>query len=74
MLSSRREVLMETAVVKSLSLLVLFLISVSSENAMSNFAYPSADDKPAVIVGAGDIADCSDISGAEATAKLIEQT
>jgi acid phosphatase type 7 len=65
---------METAVVKSLSLLVLFLISVSSENAMSNFAYRSADDKPAVIVGAGDIADCSDISGAKATAKLIEQT
>ena len=43
----------------------------------------SADDKkattaehivePAVLVGAGDIADCSNLSGAEATAKLLEQ-
>jgi acid phosphatase type 7 len=32
----------------------------------------SAEEKTAVLVGAGDIADCSDISGAEATAKLIE--
>ena len=28
----------------------------------------------AVLVGAGDIADCRDLSGAEATAKLLEQT
>jgi len=31
-----------------------------------------ADDKPAVLVGAGDIADCADLSGAEATAKLLD--
>jgi len=30
-------------------------------------------DPPAVLVGAGDIADCTDLSGAEATAKLLEQ-
>jgi hypothetical protein len=30
-------------------------------------------DQTAVIVGAGDIADCKDLSGAEATAKLLEQ-
>jgi hypothetical protein len=29
-------------------------------------------DRPAVLVGAGDIADCRDLSGAEATAKLLE--
>jgi acid phosphatase type 7 len=29
-------------------------------------------DQAAVLVGAGDIADCSDLSGAEATAKLLE--
>jgi hypothetical protein len=31
---------------------------------------PAASDEPAVLVGAGDIADCTDLSGAEATAKL----
>lgn len=33
----------------------------------------SADSQAAVLVGAGDIADCKDLSGAEATAKLLEQ-
>lgn len=32
----------------------------------------AADDQAAVLVGAGDIADCKDLSGAEATAKLLE--
>ena len=32
-----------------------------------------ADGDVAVLVGAGDIADCKDLSGAEATAKLLEQ-
>jgi len=31
------------------------------------------DDASAILVGAGDIADCRDLSGAEATAKLLEQ-
>lgn len=39
----------------------------------NNFT-PAADDKSAVLVGAGDIADCTNLSGAEATAKLLEQT
>ena len=30
------------------------------------------DNKEAVLIGAGDIADCTDLSGAEATAKLLE--
>jgi hypothetical protein len=33
----------------------------------------AAVDPPAILVGAGDIADCKDLSGAEATAKLLEQ-
>src|SRR5215831_2300457 len=33
----------------------------------------AADREPAVLVGAGDIADCADLSGAEATAKLLEK-
>jgi predicted phosphohydrolase len=34
---------------------------------------PAASDESAILVGAGDIADCLDLSGAEATAKLLEQ-
>lgn len=33
----------------------------------------SATDNSAILVGAGDIADCTDVSGAEATAKLLEK-
>jgi acid phosphatase type 7 len=33
----------------------------------------AAVEEPAILVGAGDIADCRDLSGAEATAKLLEQ-
>jgi hypothetical protein len=33
---------------------------------------PAEDNKVAVLIGAGDIADCSDLAGAEATAKLLE--
>ncbi len=35
-------------------------------------AIPPANQEEAILVGAGDIADCSDLSGAEATAKLLE--
>ncbi len=34
---------------------------------------PGADTNAPVLVGAGDIADCTDLSGAEATAKLLEK-
>ena len=33
----------------------------------------TASDGPAILAGAGDIADCRDLSGAEATAKLLER-
>ena len=47
------------------------LIALSSGYA--NFAArTSAMDDAAVLVGAGDIADCRDLSGAEATAKLLD--
>ena len=36
-------------------------------------ATTTAPDEPTILVGAGDIADCQDLSGAEATAKLLEQ-
>jgi hypothetical protein len=40
--------------------------------ANSSFAAPSPG-QTAVLIGAGDIADCKDLSGAEATAKLLDQ-
>src|SRR5215472_5238681 len=36
-------------------------------------ARPSAPEQAAILVGAGDIADCKDLAGAEATAKLLDQ-
>src|SRR5258708_18322530 len=33
----------------------------------------TAGDQAAILVGAGDIADCADLSGAEATARLLEK-
>ena len=33
---------------------------------------PSQAEKEVVLIGAGDIADCTDLAGAEATAKLLE--
>jgi hypothetical protein len=53
--------------------LLLFLVSVLilSAGAKSSSAQEK-NDQVAVLVGAGDIADCPDISGAEATAKLLD--
>jgi hypothetical protein len=51
------------------SLVSLFALSSTDANVPTN---PTADE-PAILVGAGDIADCKDLSGAEATAKLLEQ-
>src|SRR3989442_734876 len=47
------------------------LITLSSGHANSAARTPATEDT-AVLVGAGDIADCRDLSGAEATAKLLD--
>src|SRR5215469_16033245 len=39
---------------------------------LSNAARPDETKQEAVLIGAGDIADCSNLSGAESTAKLLE--
>jgi len=49
----------------------LFLFTLSSLS-LSSRAQQS-NSQPAVLVGAGDISDCKDPSGAEATAKLLDQ-
>jgi calcineurin-like phosphoesterase family protein len=40
--------------------------------AIPSAAFPS-DNQSAILVGAGDVADCKDLTGAEATAKLLDQ-
>jgi hypothetical protein len=64
---------MKTMFGSVLFLSVLLLFCFSSGGARSNFV-PASDERTAVLVGAGDIADCADLSGAEATAKLLEKT
>src|ERR1700730_4078390 len=44
-----------------------------SEHGANSAARSRENDDGAVLVGAGDIADCRDLSGAEATAKLLDQ-
>jgi hypothetical protein len=55
-----------------LVLLAIFLICFSGDARQSSAA-TATNDPAAVLVGAGDIADCKDLSGAEATAKLLDQ-
>src|SRR6202030_3385935 len=50
---------------------VVFLVRLSGARAKSSLG-SAESDRSAVLVGAGDIADCRDLSGAEATAKLLE--
>lgn len=49
----------------------ILMLCFSARSEVNNSA--QAKTEPAVLVGAGDIADCSDLSGAEATAKLLDQ-
>lgn len=56
------------------SLIVFVTISLGLSGSRVKSASASrANDQSAILVGAGDVADCADLSGAEATAKLLEQ-
>jgi acid phosphatase type 7 len=54
----------------TLVLIAVALINLPASRMNSSLA---AAETPAILVGAGDIADCADLSGAEATAKLLEK-
>ena len=56
----------------SLLLLAIILICFSAGGAARSLA-TAANDQTAILVGAGDVADCKDLSGAEATARLLDQ-
>lgn len=49
------------------------LLGVSLAGGQTRPVVEAVGDQPAILVGAGDIADCGDLSGAEATARLLEQ-
>ena len=63
---------MKSALTVALLLIGCFLFGLPLERAKSSSVSP-ANDQSAILVGAGDIADCKDLSGAEATAKLLVQ-
>src|SRR5260370_35217098 len=49
-----------------------FFFGFPLERAKSS-SVPPANEQAAVLVGAGDIADCKELSGAQATAKLLDK-
>src|SRR5260370_274446 len=49
-----------------------FFFGFPLERAKSS-SVPPANEQAAILVGAGDIADCKDLSGAQATAKLLDK-
>jgi acid phosphatase type 7 len=53
--------------------LTCFALIVLGAHAAHSAAPQQSTAEPAILTGAGDIADCEDLSGAEATAKLLEQ-
>ena len=57
----------------TVAILLFGLFFGSAPDRASSPAGPSATDQPVILVGAGDIADCKDLTGAEATAKLLDQ-
>lgn len=63
-------------IVRSTSFLSLFLVSALGILMLQGCAsrrMPAKTESTAVLVGAGDIADCKDLSGAEATANLLDK-
>jgi hypothetical protein len=57
----------------ALLLSVLLVAGFSMSGTKPGAASAATKDRAAVLVGAGDIADCRDLSGAKATAKLLEK-
>ena len=63
---------MKSALTVSILVFGLFFAGFAKERAKPP-SVPPSNAQAAILVGAGDIADCKDLSGAEATAKLLEQ-
>ena len=66
-----REVFVKSTLIVAILLIRLFFVF-APHRANSSSGSP-ASDQGTILVGAGDVADCKDLSGAEATAKLLDQ-
>lgn len=66
------EVPVKTALTLAAVLVGCFFVGFAQEPAKPPAASAS-DNQATILVGAGDIADCNDLTGAEATAKLLDQ-
>src|SRR5450432_4061198 len=64
--------LMKPNLAAFLFLSATLIVTRVSQSDASSAPAPAPNDMAVVLVGAGDIADCTDLSGAEATAKLLE--
>jgi acid phosphatase type 7 len=62
----------ERSLIATLILMAVVLVAFLNSG-LESASRAAQHDQTAVLVGAGDIADCNDLSGAEATAKLLEQ-
>ena len=51
----------------------VLILAISLARGQTKAVVAATPDDSAILVGAGDIADCRDLSGAEATAKLLEE-
>jgi hypothetical protein len=67
-----RRALMKRNVAAFSFLAAVLTVARPSANTANGAPASTPNDQAAVLVGAGDIADCTDLSGAEATAKLLE--
>ncbi len=66
------EVLVKSALTLAIVLVGCFFAGFARQRPKSSASTPT-NNQSSTLVGAGDIADCKDLSGAEATAKLIDQ-
>jgi hypothetical protein len=66
------EVSVKSTLTVAILLIGCLLFGFPLKRAKSSSVSP-ANDQSAILVGAGDIADCKDLSGAEATANLLDQ-
>ena len=64
---------MKTASFLLLAVVFLFQVAAHTDTTKKSSTKGSVTAQTQILVGAGDIADCRDLSGAEATAKLLDQ-
>src|SRR5438445_6989524 len=57
----------------NMAVVICLVLAGSFAQSQTQSVAQASKEEPSILVGAGDIADCRDLSGAEATARLLEQ-